>query len=181
MFHPETISRIVPKSQITQPRHSAACEAHAGAAFSRLPILRKSGERMGHPPDFSCSRFAPLRAGLRRKEEILPFAYPALALQLASSPRDRAGLLPAVPLRGTGSACVTHFLVPEESALLRVARGCGVVRYEKNQMWCGERCESPPSSKSGEGWGTTDVLKRRLILMFCFFSWTYSTKQHNWR
>jgi hypothetical protein len=33
------------------------------------------------------------------------FASPALALQLASSPRDRAGLLPTVPLRGTGIGC----------------------------------------------------------------------------
>jgi len=47
-------------------------------------------------------RFAALRASLRRKEGISFFAFPALALQLASSPRDRAGLLPAVPLRGTG-------------------------------------------------------------------------------
>jgi len=33
------------------------------------------------------------------------FAFPAFALQLASSPRDRAGLLPAVPLRRTGFGC----------------------------------------------------------------------------
>ena len=37
-------------------------------------------------------RFAALRAGLRRKERISFFASPALALQLASSPRDRAWL-----------------------------------------------------------------------------------------
>jgi hypothetical protein len=38
------------------------------------------------------SRYAMLRAGLRRKEEFASFLYPALIPQLASSPRERTGL-----------------------------------------------------------------------------------------
>jgi hypothetical protein len=50
-----------------------------------------------------CSRSAALRDEPAAQGRNLFLCFPALALQLASSPRDRAGLLPAVPLRGTES------------------------------------------------------------------------------
>jgi len=39
------------------------------------------------------------------------------------------------------------FSFAESHALLRVARGCGIVCYEKNQMWCGGLCGFPPFAK----------------------------------
>ena len=46
------------------------------------------------------------------------------------------------------------FSFPESHALLRVARGCGIVCYEKNQMWCGGNTVS------------TDVFGARASLLF---------------
>jgi len=51
---------------------------------------------------FKTSRSAALRAGLRQRGRDFSFRYPAFIPQLASSPRKHAGLLPDVPLRGTG-------------------------------------------------------------------------------
>ena len=75
------------------------------------PITRKS--RVSGTPDLHPAPRKPRVSGtpgLRRKEESFLLLSGHLPFQLASSPRDRAGLLPAVPLRGTGFGCGERLL-----------------------------------------------------------------------
>jgi len=37
-----------------------------------------------------------------------------------------------------------------KSCLIRVAHGCGIALYEKNQIWCGGRCGFPPFAKAAK-------------------------------
>jgi hypothetical protein len=68
--------------------HSESHRIEAQSAPKRGGIEAKIGSRAGF---FSALRRW-LRAGLRREEESLSFANPALSPQRASAPRERAGL-----------------------------------------------------------------------------------------
>ena len=49
------------------------------------------------------------------------------------------------------SFSVVRFAALPRHALLGVDPGCWALALKRNQVWCGERCGIPPSSKSGEG------------------------------
>jgi hypothetical protein len=103
---------------------------------------------------FYC-RSVTLRDGLRRKEEISFFASPALALQLASSPRDRAGLLPPVPLTRDWISVRHTFPCPQKSLPCYVWL-VDAESFVMKRIRCGaaDGVESHPQAKLAKAWGT---------------------------
>jgi len=65
----------------------------------------------------------------KRELSATSFGYP-VSYELIGLLGVVPGYYQPSPLRRTGLECVTAFSFPESHALLRVARGCGIVLYE---------------------------------------------------
>jgi hypothetical protein len=142
-----------------------------------IPTLHKSGEGWGThgmvsnrksrkdgAPGAFARAFLSLRYAARRpaaQGRILFLAYPALTPSARKRASGRAGL---TCRRAYGASfwlpwqCRSPCVIPRGVARYVSQRGCGIVRYEENQMWCDERCVIPPFARAAKD-GTPTVME----------------------